>query len=120
MRKRTSQHTERSSATSRGGRERSRRMQEWRLGSYELVRQLGEGGMAQVYLARDVRLGRDVAVKVLDQRLAERQGFRDRFLREARLAASLDHPNIVPLYDFGVSESYLYLVMPYISGGSLQ
>ena len=95
-------------------------MQAWRLGAYELVRQLGEGGMAQVYLARDVRLGRDVAVKVLDQRLAERQGFRDRFLREARLAGSLDHPNIVPLYDFGVSESYLYLVMPYISGGSLQ
>lgn len=75
--------------------------------------------MAQVYLARDVRLGRDVAVKVLDKKLAERPGFRERFMREARLAAALDHPNIVPLYDFG-DENALFLVMPYLSGGSLQ
>lgn len=96
-------------------------MQAWRLGSYELIRQLGEGGMAQVHLARDVRLGREVAVKVLDQRLGARPGFRERFLREARVAASLDHPNIVPLYDFGESDrQLLYLVMPYVSGGSLQ
>ncbi len=95
-------------------------MQAWRLGSYELIRRLGEGGMAQVYLARDVRLGREVAVKVLDQRLAERPGFRERFLREARVAAALDHPNIVPLYDFGDSDQLLYLVMPFVSGGSLQ
>jgi serine/threonine protein kinase len=95
-------------------------MQAWRLGSYELLRRLGEGGMAQVYLARDTRLGREVAIKVLDQRLAERPGFRERFLREARVAAALDHPNIVPLYDFGESEQLLYLVMPYVSGGSLQ
>src|SRR5260370_26078700 len=85
-------------------------MQAWRLGSYELLRRLGEGGMAQVYLARDIRLGREVAVKVLDQRLAERPGFRERFEREARVAASLDHPNIVQLYDFGDSERQLYLV----------
>ena len=96
-------------------------MQAWRLGSYELIRQLGEGGMAQVYLARDVRLAREVAVKVLDQRLGARPGFRERFLREARVAASLDHQNIVPLYDFGESDQQLlYLVMPYVSGGSLQ
>lgn len=100
-------------------------MEEWRLGSYELVGRLGEGGMAQVYLARDARLGREVAVKVLDRTLAERSGFRDRFLREARVAAALDHPNIVPLYDFGDSGvgeggGVLYLVMPYLSGGSLQ
>lgn len=94
-------------------------MAEWRLGSYLLQRKLGEGGMAQVYLARDVRLGRDVAVKVLDRKLADRTGFRERFMREARLAAALDHPNIVPLYDFGDEEA-LFLVMPYISGGSLQ
>ena len=90
------------------------------LGSYELIRRLGEGGMAQVYLARDVRLGREVAVKVLDRRLGERSGFRDRFLREAKLAAALDHPNIVQLYDFGEEGGDLYLVMPYMSGGSLQ
>lgn len=96
-------------------------MQAWRLGSYELVRPLGEGGMAQVYLARDIRLGREVAVKVLDQRLGARPGFRERFLREGRVAASLDHPNIVPLYDFGESDlRLLYLVMPFVSGGSLQ
>ncbi len=94
-------------------------MAEWRLGSYELLRRLGEGGMAQVYLARDVRLGREVAVKVLDRKLAERPGFRERFMREARVAAALDHPNIVPLFDFGDTEA-LYLVMPYVSGGSLQ
>jgi serine/threonine protein kinase len=95
-------------------------MQGSRLGSYELIRRLGEGGMAQVYLARDVRLGREVAVKVLDRRLAERSGFRERFLREAKLAAALDHPHIVQLYDFGEDEGDLYLVMPYLSGGSLQ
>ena len=95
-------------------------MQGMRLGSYELIRRLGEGGMAQVYLARDVRLGREVAVKVLDRRLGERSGFRDRFLREAKLAAALDHPNIVQLYDFGEEGADLYLVMPYMSGGSLQ
>jgi serine/threonine protein kinase len=94
-------------------------MTDWRLGSYQLQRKLGEGGMAQVYLARDVRLDREVAVKVLDQKLADRPGFRERFMREARLAAALDHPNIVPLYDFG-DEDALYLVMPYLSGGSLQ
>jgi serine/threonine protein kinase len=95
-------------------------MQVRQLGSYELIRRLGEGGMARVYLARDVRLGREVAVKMLDPQLAERPGFRERFLREARVAASLDHPHIVPLYDFGDSNSFLYLVMPYVSGGSLQ
>lgn len=95
-------------------------MQARRLGSYELIRRLGEGGMAHVYLARDVRLGREVAVKVLDQRLAERPGFRERFQREARVAAALDHPHIVPLYDFGESGYEPYLVMPFISGGSLQ
>lgn len=94
-------------------------MVERRLQSYELGRMLGEGGMACVYLARDVRLGRDVAVKVLSDQLAQRQGFRERFLREARLAAALDHPNIVPIYDFG-DESALFLVMPFVSGGSLQ
>ncbi|HEX6817167.1 MAG TPA: protein kinase [Ktedonobacterales bacterium] len=95
-------------------------MQAPRLGNYELIRRLGEGGMAQVYLARDVRLVREVAVKVLDKQLAKSEGFRLRFEREAQLAAGLDHPHIVPLYDFGENSGMLYLVMPYLSGGSLQ
>ncbi|GAC1447075.1 MAG: hypothetical protein PVSMB4_01330 [Ktedonobacterales bacterium] len=89
------------------------------LGAFALRHLLGQGGMSQVYLAHDLRLGRDVAVKVLDARLAAQPGFRDRFLREARVAAALDHPHIVPLYDVG-EQPLLYLVMPYISGGSVQ
>src|SRR5579859_6326107 len=69
------------------------------IGAYLVKRLLGHGGMSHVYLAQDVRLGRDVALKVLDDRLAHQAGFRDRFLREARVAAALDHPHIVPLYD---------------------
>ncbi len=89
------------------------------LGAYALRQPLGQGGMARVYLATDVRLGRDVAVKVLDERLAAQAGFRERFLREARVAAALDHPHIVPLYDVG-DYPFLYLVMPYVTGGSVQ
>ncbi len=100
--------------------ERAGGMQAPLLGNYELIRRLGEGGMAQVYLARDVRLGREVAVKVLDKELAHSSGFRDRFDREAKVAARLDHPNIVPLYDYGENGGVLYLVMPYLSGGSVQ
>ena len=89
------------------------------LGAYALVRLLGQGGMSRVYLAHDVRLGRDVAVKVLDERLAAQPGFRDRFLREARVAAALDHPHIVPIYDVG-ERPLLYLVLPYVRGGNVQ
>jgi serine/threonine protein kinase len=89
------------------------------LGAFALRHLLGQGGMSQVYLAHDLRLGRDVAVKVLDARLAAQPGFRERFLREARVGAALDHPHIVPLYDVG-EHPLLYLVMPYISGGSVQ
>lgn len=89
------------------------------LGAFVLRHLLGQGGMSRVYLAHDVRLRRDVAVKVLDERLAMQPGFRERFLREARVAAALDHPHIVPLYDVG-EQPLLYLVMPYISGGSVQ
>ena len=89
------------------------------LGAYAVLRQLGHGGMARVYLARDLRLGRDVAVKVLDDQMARQPGFRDRFLREARVAAALDHTHIVPLYDVGEA-AQLFLVMPFISGGSVQ
>jgi serine/threonine protein kinase len=89
------------------------------LGVYLLRRLLGQGGMSQVYLARDRRLDRDVAVKVLDANLARQPGFRERFMHEARLAAALDHPHIVPIYDAG-EDPQMYLVMPYVSGGSVQ
>jgi serine/threonine-protein kinase len=75
--------------------------------------------MSRVYLARDVRLRREVAVKVLEAQLAAHAGFRERFVREAMVAAALDHAHIVPIYDVG-EHPYLYLVMPYVSGGSLQ
>jgi serine/threonine protein kinase len=89
------------------------------LGSYALMRLLGQGGMSRVYLARDVRLGREVAVKVLEEHLANQGAFRERFVREARVAAALDHPHIVPIFDVG-DHPLLYLVMPFLSGGSLQ
>ena len=70
-------------------------------GEYSLERELGRGGMGIVYLAREVQLERLVAIKVLPPALAERPGFRERFLREARTAAQLSHPNIVPIHRVG-------------------
>jgi eukaryotic-like serine/threonine-protein kinase len=86
---------------------------------YELERQLGEGGMATVYLARDLRHGRRVAIKVLRPELAVRLGS-ERFLQEIKVTANLQHPNILPLYDSGAAEEFLYYVMPYVEGESLR
>ena len=80
---------------------------------------LGEGGMAVVYLAQDLRHGRAVAIKVMKPEMAEAIG-RERFLREIETIARLVHPHILPLYDSGTSAGQLYYVMPYISGPSLQ
>ncbi|MEO7363754.1 MAG: serine/threonine-protein kinase, partial [Gemmatimonadaceae bacterium] len=88
-------------------------------GRYELERQVGEGGMATVYLARDVRHDRKVAIKVLKPELAAYLGS-ERFTQEIRVTANLQHPNILPLYDSGVVEEFLYYVMPYIEGESLR
>ena len=88
-------------------------------GHYETSRELGRGGMARVYLARDTKHGRDVAVKVIRRELAASLG-RDRFLREIAIAARLRHPNIVPLYDSGDADGLLYFVMPYEDGPSLR
>jgi serine/threonine protein kinase len=71
------------------------------LGGYRIERVIGRGGMSVVYLAEHVRLGRRVALKLLATELADSERFRDRFLRESKLAASIDHPNIVPIYDAG-------------------
>src|SRR5690348_8386636 len=86
---------------------------------YQLVRELGTGGMATVYLAHDVRHGRQVALKVLRADLGQTFGT-DRFLREIRLAAGLSHPNILPLFDSGEADGVLYYVMPRVEGESLR
>ncbi|HJP65379.1 MAG TPA: serine/threonine-protein kinase [Actinomycetota bacterium] len=89
------------------------------LGGYRLESQLGRGGMSVVYLATDQRLKRKVALKVLASELAEDERFRDRFIRESELAASLDHPNIVPIYEAGEVDGLLYIAMRYVEGTDL-
>src|SRR5687767_7326424 len=86
---------------------------------YRIDRQLGAGGMATVYLARDVKHDREVAIKVLHPNLAETLG-RERFLREIQLAARLNHPNILPLYDSGEASGCMYFVMPVMAGQTLR
>ena len=86
---------------------------------YRLRGRLGEGGMAVVYLAEDLRHGRDVAIKVMRPEVAAHLGS-DRFLREIEIAAHLAHPNILSLYDSGEADGVLYYVMPYIAGESLR
>jgi streptogramin lyase len=90
------------------------------VGPYEIKRLLGAGGMGQVYRAHDPRLEREVAMKVLSTALAKEPGYLERFRREARAVAKLNHPNIVPVYDFGEQGDLTYLVMPLISGGTLR
>jgi len=88
-------------------------------GRYEILEELGAGGMATVYLARDVRHDRNVALKVLRPDLATTLG-PDRFLNEIRIAANLAHPHILPMHDSGEAGGFLYYVMPYIQGESLR
>ena len=85
-------------------------------GRYRLVRRLGEGGWAAVWLARDTRLNRDVAIKIPYEHLSNDPRFRVRFEREAATAAKLRHPNIVRVYDFGIEEERPFLVMEHIEG----
>ncbi len=89
------------------------------LGGYTLESLLGRGGMGSVYLATHDRLGRKVALKVIAAELAHDDEFRARFLREAQLAALLDHPNVIPIYDAGDAEGVLFLAMRYVPGSSL-
>ena len=76
--------------------------------------------MSVVYLAEDPRLGRKVALKLLTSELAENARFRERFLRESRLAASLDHPNVIPVYEAGEVDGLLYIAMRYVEGTDLR
>jgi serine/threonine-protein kinase len=88
-------------------------------GRYSLERELGRGGMGVVFLARDVALDRSVAIKLLPPALAAVPGLRDRFLREARTAAKLSHPNIVPIHLVEEQDDLVYFVMAYVNGESL-
>src|SRR3954452_2668901 len=88
-------------------------------GEYSLQRELGRGGMGIVYLARDVQLDRDVAIKVLPSHLAATDVSRERFVREARTAAGLSHPHIVPIHRVGAAAGFVYFVMSYVEGETL-
>jgi len=87
---------------------------------YRIVSLLGHGGMSVVYLAEHLGLERKVAIKVLAPALAEDARFRDRFVRESRMAASLDHPNVIPIYEAGESDGRLFIAMRYVEGTDLK
>jgi eukaryotic-like serine/threonine-protein kinase len=89
-------------------------------GRYRVLRRLGSGGMANVYLAEDEELGRQVAIKILNDRHAADDQFVERFRREAKNAAGLSHPNIVQIYDRGEAEGTYYIAMEYLEGQTLK
>lgn len=89
------------------------------LGQFELLHEVGRGSMGVVYRARQISVDRIVAVKVLPRRLLQQQGFFDRFQREVEIAARLEHPHIVPIYDYGQYDGLPYIAMRYLGGGNL-
>ncbi len=90
-----------------------------KIGRYQIKAELGRGGMSTVFLAHDPLFERDVAVKLLPRELLHHRNFRRRFDREAKIVAALDHPAIVPVYDFGEEDEQPFLVMRFMAGGSL-
>src|SRR5262245_25627977 len=86
---------------------------------YRVGSLVGRGGMGVVYRATDLSLGRPVALKLIAPELAEDDRFRSRFLKEPRLAASLDHPSVIPIYEAGEQDGQLYLAMRYVEGSDL-
>src|SRR5439155_14213246 len=91
-----------------------------RLGAYEIISRIAVGGMGEVYRARDTRLNRIVAIKILPEHSAADPQFKERFEREARAISSLEHPNICALYDVGEHDSTSYLVMQHLEGETLE
>src|SRR5918911_3292104 len=89
-------------------------------GRYRIERRIGSGGMADVYLADDSQLGREVALKVLHRRFSRDREFVERFRREASAAAGLQHPNVVGVYDRGEYDGTYYIAMEYLEGRSLK
>ena len=96
-----------------------RRLEEATAGDYEVIRELGRGGMATVFLARDLALDRQVAIKVMSPQLLAVEGMAERFLQEARVSAALQHPHIVPIHAVRRSGDLLYFVMKFVAGRSL-
>src|SRR5579864_4519027 len=90
-----------------------------KLGPYEIIAPIGAGGMGEVYRARDTRLGRDVAIKILPQHLTEKADARQRFEREARAVSSMNHPHICTLHDIGHQDGTDFLVMEFLEGETL-
>jgi serine/threonine protein kinase len=90
------------------------------LGSYLIESVVGRGGMSVVYRATHSRLGTPVALKALAPELSSDDAFRERFLREAKMAAGIDHPNVIPIYDTGLHEDSLYIIMRFVGGGDLK
>ncbi|MBI3280771.1 MAG: serine/threonine protein kinase, partial [Acidobacteria bacterium] len=91
-----------------------------RLGPYEILALIGAGGMGQVYSARDTRLGRDVAIKVLPENLAQSPVALSRFERESKAVAALSHPNVLALYDVGAEQGIAFVVTELLEGETLR
>jgi serine/threonine protein kinase/Tfp pilus assembly protein PilF len=89
-------------------------------GHYEIIEQIGTGGMGEVYLARDKKLDRKVAVKILNEKFSRHESNLDRFIQEAKAASALNHPNILTIYEFGESEEAHYIVSEFIKGKTLR
>ena len=111
-------------AEQRGGKFQRREAPDPSLGTelagFRIESRIGRGGMGVVYRARDIQLDRAVALKILPPELAQDDGFRKRFIRESRLASSIDHPNIVPIYRAGEHDGLLFIVMRYVEGSDLK
>ncbi|MFD6289292.1 serine/threonine-protein kinase [Streptomyces sp. NPDC060205] len=91
-----------------------------RIAGYRIEREVGRGGMAVVYRAKDLRLDRTVALKLLAPELARNDTFRKRFTYESRVAAAIDHPHIVPVFEAGETDGVLYIAMRYVAGRDLR
>src|SRR4051812_26974017 len=91
-----------------------------RLGAYLVVARIGAGGMGEVWRARDEKLGREVAIKVLPERFSQDEDLRGRFEREARAVAALSHPNILAIFDYGSQDGHVYAVTELLEGQTLR